>query len=165
MISCRRFVGLSVSIILVLLQGPFRGSIVRADDYVIGADLSSLADAEKNGPVFKDDGQLKPGLAIFQAHGYNWIRLRLFHSPDRLPNDLTYTIALAKAAKQQGYKFLLDFHYSDTWADPQKQFTPKAWEALSHDQLADAVVHLLAIHSRPSGMPTPCPIWFKSAMK
>jgi arabinogalactan endo-1,4-beta-galactosidase len=63
----------------------------------------------------------------------------LFHSPDRLPNDLPYTIALAKQAKQQGYKFLLDFHYSDTWADPQKQFTPKAWEGLSHEELVEAV--------------------------
>lgn len=110
-----------------------------AEDYAIGADLSSLADAEKNGPVFKDEGQLKPALQMFKEHGYNWIRLRLFHSPDRLPNDLSYTIALAKQAKQQGYRFLLDFHYSDTWADPQKQFTPKAWEALSHDELVEAV--------------------------
>ncbi len=113
--------------------------IVHADEYAIGADLSSLADAEKNGPVFKDDGQLKQGLTIFKDHGYNWIRLRLFHSPDRLPNDLPYTIALAKKAKQAGYKFLLDFHYSDTWADPQKQFTPKAWKDLSHEELVGAV--------------------------
>jgi len=110
-----------------------------ADDYAIGADLSFLAQAEGQGVVFKDRGLPKPGLQIFKDHGYNWIRLRLFHTPTDLPNDLNYTIALAKEAKQLGYKFLLDFHYSDTWADPQKQFPPRAWEGMSHDELEQAV--------------------------
>lgn len=110
-----------------------------ADEYMIGADLSFLAHAEEHGVVFKDNGQPKPGLQIFKDHGYNWIRLRLFHTPDRLPNDLDYTIALAKAAKRLGFKVLLNYHYSDTWADPQKQFIPKAWEGLSHEELVDAV--------------------------
>src|SRR5210317_985995 len=96
-------------------------------EYQIGADLSFLKAAEDNGMIFKDDGEAKPGLQLFKDHGYNWIRLRIFHSPDRLPNDLEYTIAMAKDAKQMGYKFLLDFHYSDTWADPQKQYLTKSW--------------------------------------
>jgi arabinogalactan endo-1,4-beta-galactosidase len=114
---------------------------VRADEneYAIGADLSSVGQAEHAGVVFKDGGQPKPALQIFKDHGYNWIRLRLFHTPTQLPNNLEYTIALAKQAKALGYKFLLDFHYSDTWADPQKQFIPKAWEGMSHAQLVDAV--------------------------
>jgi len=112
---------------------------LRADEYAVGADLSFLADAEARGVVFKDNGQPKPGLEIFKDHGYNWVRLRLFHSPTELPNDLDYTIALAKSAKQHGFKFLLNYHYSDTWADPQKQFLPRAWEGLSHDELEQAV--------------------------
>jgi arabinogalactan endo-1,4-beta-galactosidase len=52
---------------------------------------------------------------------------------------LEYTIALAKEAKKLGFRFLLDFHYSDTWADPGKQFIPKAWEAKSHAELVQAV--------------------------
>ena len=88
---------------------------------------------------FKDNGVVKPGLEIFRDHGYGWIRLRLFHTPDRLPNNLPYTIALAQKAKALGYKFLLDFHYSDTWADPAKQFTPKAWAGKSHAELVNAV--------------------------
>ena len=99
----------------------------------------SCPQAEQKGIVFKENGQPKPGLAIFKDHGYNWIRLRVFHTPTQLPNDLAYTIAAAKDAKQLGFKFLLDFHYSDTWADPAKQFTPKAWEGMSHEQLVDAV--------------------------
>lgn len=112
-------------------------------DYAIGADLSFLRQAEQNGVHFKDGGVGKPGLQIFRGHGYNWIRLRLFHTPSTqahpLPNDLDYTIALARDAKALGFKFLLDFHYSDTWADPGKQFMPKAWEGLDHAQLVAAV--------------------------
>ncbi len=111
----------------------------RAADYAVGADLSFLKQAEDRGFVFKDGGVAKPGLQIFREHGYNWIRLRLFHTPTQLPNDLPYTIALARAAKEQGFRFLLDYHYSDTWADPGKQYVPKAWEGLSHPQMVDAL--------------------------
>lgn len=111
----------------------------RAADYAIGADLSFLKQAEERGTVFKDDGKARPGLEIFKEHGYNWIRLRLFHTPTRLPNNLDYTIASAQAAKKSGFKFLLNFHYSDTWADPGKQTMPKAWEGKSHAELVSAV--------------------------
>ena len=86
-----------------------------------------------------DEGRAEPGLQIFKDHGYGWIRLRLFHTPDRLPNNLEYTIALAREAKEMGYKFLLDYHYSDTWADPAKQYIPEAWEGKSHEELVQAV--------------------------
>lgn len=116
------------------------GSSCRAEvEYAIGADISFLAQAEEKGVVFKDDGEVRPGLRILKDHGYNWARLRLFHTPDRLPNNLAYTIAQARAAKKLEFKFLLDLHYSDTWADPQKQFIPRAWKELSQDQLVDAV--------------------------
>ncbi|MGO9862695.1 MAG: arabinogalactan endo-beta-1,4-galactanase [Terriglobales bacterium] len=110
-----------------------------ASDYAIGADVSFLRAAEKSGTVFKDSGQAKAGLEILKDHGYTWVRLRLFHTPTDLPNNLEYTIASAKAAKELGFRLLLDLHYSDTWADPGKQFTPKAWERLPHGQLKSAV--------------------------
>ena len=110
-----------------------------AQEYAMGADLSFLKSAEDGGFEFKENGESKPGLEIFRDHGYNWIRLRLFHTPTQLPNDLPYTIALAKAAKDMGYKFLLDYHYSDTWADPGKQYLPKAWENLTIEVLVDSV--------------------------
>jgi arabinogalactan endo-1,4-beta-galactosidase len=111
--------------------------------FAIGADLSFLKQAEDRGAKFKDAGVEKQGLQIFREHGYNWIRLRLFHTPSTqprpLPNDLAYTLALAKEAKGRGFKFLLDFHYSDTWADPGKQILPKAWVGKSHAELVAAV--------------------------
>ena len=110
-----------------------------AQQYAIGADFSFMKQAEDKGFVFKENGQAKQCLQIFKDHGYNWIRLRLFHTPKELPNTLEYTITLAKQAKKQGFRFLLDFHYSDTWADPGKQFIPKAWEGKSHADLVKAV--------------------------
>lgn len=126
----------TVAIALALL---FSGASLRASDYAIGADLSFLMQAENRGKVFKDNGEGKPGLQIFKDHGYNWIRLRLFHTPKELPNNLEYTVALAKAAKKLGFHLLLDYHYSDTWADPGRQFLPRAWEGMSHAQLVKAV--------------------------
>src|SRR5271165_6106014 len=122
---------------------------VEASDYAIGADLSFLKQAEDQGTVFKDGGQPRPGLQIFKDHGYNWVRLRLFHTPTSLPNNLAYTITLAQQARKLGFKFLLDFHYSDTWADPGKQFIPAAWKNNTHDELVQAVFEYTrdAIHA------------------
>lgn len=124
---------------LLFLTFFFTLLTIQAQDFAIGADLSFLKAAEEKGFQFKEDGKAKPGLEIFKDHGYNWIRLRLFHTPTELPNNLDYTIALAQEAKKLGFKFLLDFHYSDTWADPGKQFTPKAWEKKSLDELVIAL--------------------------
>jgi len=110
-----------------------------AQEYAVGADISFLRQAEQQGTVFKENGTPKPVLEILKSHGYNWIRLRLFHSPTELPNDLAYTIAEAKDAKKLGFKFLLDFHYADSWADPGKQPIPKAWQGKSHKELVTAV--------------------------
>src|SRR5262245_1330588 len=110
--------------LLLLAQGLFAVGILglcsncsEAAEYAVGADLSFLKQAEDRGTLFKENGESKPGLQIFKDHGYNWIRLRLFHSPTNLPNDLDYTLESAKSARALGFKFLLDFHYSDTWAD------------------------------------------------
>ena len=113
----------------------------RGADFAFGADLSFLKQAEDGGKVFKDGTNATPGLQIFRNHGYNWIRLRIFVEPvgERLPNDLKYTLAMAQAAKKLGYKFLLDFHYATSWADPGKQPTPKQWASMSHAERVEAV--------------------------
>lgn len=142
-LHCRRVFARAVGVASVFLTSLSVWG-AGSSDYAIGADVSFLASAEANGMEFKDEGKVKPGLEILKDNGYNWIRLRLFHTPsnsDRfpLPNDLEYTIDLAKKAHDMGYKFLLNFHYSDTWADPAKQFLPKAWEDLTHEELVEAV--------------------------
>ncbi|NYF81324.1 glycoside hydrolase family 53 protein [Granulicella arctica] len=112
---------------------------VHAQQYATGADVSFLAKCEQDGIVFKEGGEPKDVLAMLREHHYNWVRLRVFHDPsasaEKLPNDLNYTLALAKRAKAMGFHVLLDLHYSDTWTDPGSQFTPAAWSKLKHKQL------------------------------
>jgi arabinogalactan endo-1,4-beta-galactosidase len=109
---------------------------------VYGGDFSIIKKMEDYGAVYKVNGVAKDGLQIFKENGFTWARFRIFHTPDYVGpvcNDLNYTIASAKKAKTLGYKILLDFHYSDTWADPGKQFTPAAWKNLSFEILSDSV--------------------------
>jgi arabinogalactan endo-1,4-beta-galactosidase len=110
-------------------------------DYAFGADLSFLKQVEDRGTKFKDGGVEKPGLQIFRDHGYNWIRLRICVEPvgRGLPNNLEYTIAMAKAAKKLGFKVLLDFHYSNAWADPTNEPTPEKWQGLAAEALINAI--------------------------
>jgi arabinogalactan endo-1,4-beta-galactosidase len=117
------------------------GFPAHASEFALGADLSFLKQAEDRGKVFKDGTNATPGLQLFKNHGYNWIRLRIFVEPvsGNLPNDLKYTLAMAQDAKKLGYKFLLDFHYANSWADPGKQPTPEAWKALSHAERVQKV--------------------------
>ena len=83
---------------LLLLAGGARAQ--EHTDYAFGADVSFLKQQEDRGVKFKDAGVEKPGLQILRDHGYNWIRLRLCVEPVTrgLPNDLAYTLALAKEA-------------------------------------------------------------------
>lgn len=108
-----------------------------------GADISALPLFERSGTVYRDaKGRDGNAVTILREAGMNAFRLRLFVNPDYdnvVVNDLEYTLALAKRVKASGAKFLLDIHYSDTWADPSKQFVPKAWEGLDFAALCDRV--------------------------
>lgn len=111
----------------------------QAQGVIAGADVSFLRQMESRGVVFRDGGRAEPGLQILKDHGYTWVRLRIMVDPVSLPNDLAYTIAAAKDAKARGFKVLLDFHYSDDWADPAHQWTPRAWAKMSHEELTGQV--------------------------
>src|SRR5258706_13004068 len=91
----RRLISLALFNLIVAIGIP-----AFSQDYAVGADVSFLRQAEKEGVVFKDNGTPQPGLQILRNHGYNWIRLRLFDNPTDLPNNLEYTITLAKDAKK-----------------------------------------------------------------
>ncbi len=83
----------------------------------------------------------KPGdaLAIFMKNGWTCFRLRIWVDPRNGANGLEYTTKLAKRIKDAGGTFMLDFHYSDWWADPQKQNKPAAWAKLDFDALVNQV--------------------------
>jgi arabinogalactan endo-1,4-beta-galactosidase len=132
---------LGVFTIVALALCAFRPA--HAQDYAVGADVSFLAKCEQDGVVFKENGTPVDVLALLKEHHYNWVRLRIFHDPSaatiHLPNDLNYTLGLAKRAKALGFHILLDFHYSDSWADPGQQPMPAAWKTLTHKQLVKQV--------------------------
>lgn len=109
---------------------------------IVGVDVSSLLAVEAAGAVFSDGGVRDDPLAILKRNGVNYVRVRLFHTPDRsheLVNDLSYDVRLATRAKAVGLKLLLDIHYSDSWADPGKQTKPAVWRSLAFNPLRDSV--------------------------
>lgn len=114
-------------------------------NFIKGADVSMLPELEKLGAKFYDvDGKEMDELQIMKNHGVGWIRLRIWNDPKSGPGgggntDEARAIEMTKRAHALGLKVLIDFHYSDFWADPGKQVTPKAWEKDDEDQLVKDV--------------------------
>lgn len=114
---------------------------------MIGADISFLPQLEDRGMKFSDNGVEKDPILILKDHGFNYVRLRIFNDPARDSGyspkkgfcDLEHTKQMAKRVKAAGMKLLLDFHYSDYWADPGKQYKPAAWRNLSFEELKKAL--------------------------
>lgn len=115
--------------------------------YYKGMDVSTLLEVEKCGGKFYDKGKERELLSILKDYDVNAIRLRLWNDPyseEGEPygagtNDLKTVIELSRRAREKGFDILLDYHYSDFWADPGKQFIPKAWRGYSAEQLETAV--------------------------
>lgn len=112
----------------------------------VGGDISMLTKYEEAGVVYKDKNgnTVSDVLAFFHQEGLNTMRVRLFVDPSKdndkaVCQDIDYVKALGKRIKDAGMKLILDFHYSDTWADPAKQWTPDAWKSLSDEQLYDKI--------------------------
>lgn len=112
----------------------------------LGGDISLLPTNENANATWldKNGNKITDILPFCNTEGMNAMRVRLFVNPsdytgsDKDANacqDLEYVKALGKRIKDAGFKLMLDFHYSDTWADPEKQWTPKAWEGLNDEQL------------------------------
>ncbi|MCX4231532.1 glycoside hydrolase family 53 protein [Streptomyces ortus] len=109
---------------------------------VKGSDVSSLAKSEAKGGVYKNSsGAPGDALAILRSAGQNYARLKVWVNPADGYNDKTHVLAVAKRVKAQGMKLLVDFHYSDTWADPGAQAKPAAWSGHSYSQLRTDVYH------------------------
>lgn len=115
--------------------------------FLKGMDLSTLKEVEGLGGKFYDHGVEKDVLEILKGYGVNAVRLRLWNNPysetgepyGAGTNDLATTIELTKRMLDKGMEVLLDFHYSDFWADPGKQRVPKAWKGMGAAQLENAV--------------------------
>ncbi|PKQ65967.1 arabinogalactan endo-1,4-beta-galactosidase [Labilibaculum manganireducens] len=119
-------------------------------EFVMGVDLSYVNQIEDFDGVYKEDGKAKDVYSIFKEHGANMVRLRIWNNPDWIyqvygENSSLYSgfddvKKSIRRAKAQGMAVNLDFHYSDTWADPGHQTVPKAWENITDiNVLSDSV--------------------------
>ncbi|MCK4755220.1 MAG: glycosyl hydrolase 53 family protein, partial [Calditrichia bacterium] len=108
--------------------------------FINGADLSFLPEMEDLGGIYyNDDGIPQDAIQIFKDHGFDYVRLKLWHTPDEDYNNLEKILFMSTRIKNDSMKILLNFHYSDTWADPGKQYKPAAWEGLTFEILKDSV--------------------------
>ncbi|MGM0920357.1 MAG: glycosyl hydrolase 53 family protein [Bacillota bacterium] len=112
------------------------------DDFIMGVDISSIIAIENSGTIFyNEDGEEQDIFTTFADAGVNYVRVRVWNDPYDAEgnsygggnNDVETAIEIGKRATEHGMKLLVDFHYSDFWADPGKQFPPKAWENLSFE--------------------------------
>lgn len=113
-------------------------------EFAKGADASWLPQMEESGfKFYNNDGKEEDCLKILRDHGMNTIRLRTFVNPsnDRRSGHCSKneTVAMAVRAQKMGMRIMIDFHYSDSWADPSKQKKPAAWEGHSFPQLLNDV--------------------------
>lgn len=109
-------------------------------NFAFGADISWLSQMESWGNVFKDDnGVQKDLMVILKEHGVNALRFRVWVNPSGGWSGKTDVVNLSKRAHQLGFKVMIDFHYSDSWADPGKQTKPAAWANHTIDQLVTDV--------------------------
>ena len=115
-----------------------------------GADISLLDRYEEHGALYYDKtgAQVTDMLAFYKQIGLNAMRVRLFVDPanasttakgEGVFQDLAYVAKAGKRIKDAGHKFILDFHYSDSWADPGKQTVPQRWSNLTPEVMADSV--------------------------
>ena len=132
-----------------------------------GGDTSSLYRGEQLGGVYYDSsGTKQNALHILKNAGMNYARLKVWVNPADGYNDKTHVLAMAKRIKAAGMKLLVDFHYSDTWADPGKQTKPGR---LDRPLLQSAEDRRLSTHLRQSSTPSvpghPGRTWSRSATR
>lgn len=106
---------------------------------LLGADISFLEEIEAGGGAYFDEGMVADPLDILVAHHITRARLRIWHTPAGGINGLEETLAAARRIHAAGMRLLLDFHYSDSWADPGKQTIPMAWAGLTYEATRDSI--------------------------
>lgn len=114
----------------------------KKSDFLTGGDISALPKFEALGTVYRDNGRTGDVIRIMRDRGCTCFRVRLFVNPnlkDVVIQDLPFVARLGQRIKAADAAFLLDLHYSDTWADPEKQFKPAAWANLNFTALEKQV--------------------------
>lgn len=132
------------AVIIMLLSCSTHQKTATENTFAKGADVSWLPQMEATGYKFYDEnGNQKDCLQILKDKGMDAIRLRVFVNPndDKASGHCSKeeTVVMALRAQKLNMRVMIDFHYSDSWADPAKQFKPKAWENHSFKELLNDV--------------------------
>ncbi|MDE6337761.1 MAG: arabinogalactan endo-1,4-beta-galactosidase [Muribaculaceae bacterium] len=134
---------LLIAIAIVMLGGNRTNAL--SPDFACGADVSWLTQMEAEGRKFYTSGQERQEMECMQLlrdHcGVNSIRLRVWVNPDTVWNSIEDVVAKAVRADKLGMRTMIDFHFSDTWADPGHQVMPKAWQNLSPEEVEKALAN------------------------
>ncbi|NQU88653.1 MAG: glycosyl hydrolase 53 family protein [Mariniphaga sp.] len=140
-------------LIMVMAVEANAQSFYTHDEFCMGADLSYVNHIGDKGADWRENGESVDPYKLFAGHGGNCVRLRIWHNPDwtkqvyidagkeatQLYHDFYDVKEAIRRSKEQGLAVCLDFHYSDTWADPGNQIIPKAWEGLTFNQVKDSI--------------------------
>tara|TARA_A100000164_G_scaffold137303_1_gene121931 strand:- start:3 stop:1367 length:1365 start_codon:yes stop_codon:yes gene_type:complete len=114
-------------------------SFTKSNHFINGVDISMLKQVEENGGLFYVNGNQIDPIQIFKDKGINTARIKIWHTPSLNYNNLESVLEIAYRASSAGLDLILDFHYSDTWADPLNQAKPSVWEDLNFETLCDSI--------------------------
>lgn len=118
-------------------QPPVEPPAPLAEDFLLGADLSYVNELLDCGATYHWQGEITDPYQLFANAGNDLVRVRLWHDPEWTEySTFTDAARTIRQSKNNNMKVLLDFHYSDTWADPHKQYIPAAWAHLHDDTRA-----------------------------
>lgn len=141
--GCSNFLGGMLIFVLLVFGGTsaYAESSDQGERFYFGVDLSYVNEIEACGAVYRVNDELQDPFNLFAEQGANVVRARLWHNPDWTDYSTLSDVKITlRRAQDAGMGTLLDFHYSDNWADPARQEIPHAWrDIVSMDELADAV--------------------------
>lgn len=161
-------------------QGPVpAGVVVRKvenlpADFASGVDVSTVLAEEASGVVYRDaEGRPTDLFALLKASGVNYVRVRVWNDPYDAAGhgygggtvDIDKAVQIGQRATAAGLHLLVDFHYSDFWADPSKQRAPKAWAGYSAAQTAAAVGAYTTASLQSSRPPASTSAWCRWATR
>jgi arabinogalactan endo-1,4-beta-galactosidase len=129
----------TIGAIAALAASGFSGPLAHAGEDIRAVDASFVPQLESLGAAFRSGGVVVDPISFLATRGVNAVRLRVWNTPSAGFCDVGDTLAMAQRVHSAGMRLIVDFHYSDSWADPGQQTKPAAWASLSFPQLTLAV--------------------------
>ena len=134
------FLAVIIALIVCQCKKDNNSNCTNPSDVIIGVDLSTYPEiVGDNGIYFNNQNEEINVLQFLNDKGVNTVRLKLWHTPDNEHASLTEVTTFSNELKEYGFKIWLDFHYSDSWADPANQIIPQEWSTCDYETLSDSI--------------------------